>query len=151
MQPKTILEQDGRFVVANARPLAMRVIIMMAAPVAIALVLLSVVGDVRAHDWIMVPVRLAFVAVIALAAMFSLFGAESIAVEGSDLVWRRGKSLERRCAVAEVEWLERQGNQLRVHVRGENHPIIVGAGLRQSPEAMQWLTDRLEAALGKRR
>ena len=147
MTPNTIVEQDGRYVVANARPKAMRVLIMLVAPVAIAFVLLSVVGDVQTRNWFMIPVRLLFALVIGLAAMFSLFGAESVSVEGQELVWRRGKSQERRVAVGEVERLEREGNQLRIHVRGETHPIIIGAGLRQAPGAMQWLTEQIEARL----
>jgi hypothetical protein len=147
MTPNTIVEQDGRYVVANARPKAMRVLIMLVAPLAIAFVLLSVAGDVQTHNWFMIPVRMMFALVIGLAAMFSLFGAESVGVEGQELVWRRGKSQERRVAVGEVERLEREGNQLRIHVRGEPHPIIVGAGLRQAPGAMQWLTEQLEARL----
>src|SRR6266542_1752289 len=116
--PNTILVQtDGRLVVVNARPRAMRTIIMLAAPVAIAFVLLS------------------------------LFGDESIAVEGQELVWRRGKSQERRAAIADVEKLEREGNHLRVHLRGATHPIIIGAGLRQPPAAIEWLSAELEARL----
>jgi hypothetical protein len=145
--PNTIVEQNGRLVVANARPRAMRAVIVLAASVAVALVLLSVIGDVQTHHWFMIPVRLVFALVIGLAAMFSLFGAESVAIEGQELVWRRGESQERRAAVGDIERLEREGNHLRVHVRGEAHPIIIGAGLRQSPQAMQWLTDELDARL----
>jgi hypothetical protein len=125
----------------------MRVTIAICAPLAIAFVLLSLAGDIHDHAWIMLPVRLGFAGVIALAAMFALFGGESIAIEGRELVWRRGKSQERRCQLGDVEWLEQQGNHLRVHVKGEPHPIIVGAGLRQPPEAIAWLTGRLEPAL----
>ena len=146
--PNTILVQtDGRLVVVNARPRAMRTIIMLAAPVAIAFVLLSVIGDVQTHHWFMIPVRLIFALVVGLAAMFSLFGDESIAVEGQELVWRRGKSQERRAAIADVEKLEREGNHLRVHLRGATHPIIIGAGLRQPPAAIEWLSAELEARL----
>jgi hypothetical protein len=147
MQPSSIREENGRYVVDNARPKGMRTVIKIAAPLAIAFVLLSIVGDVQAHHWIMIPFRLIFALVIGTAAMFSLFGAESVAVEGGDLVWRRGDSQERRAAIGDVERLEREGNHLRVHVRGETHPIVVGAGLRQSPEAMQWLAEQLDARL----
>jgi hypothetical protein len=147
MAPTTITEENGRYVIHNARPRGMRVTIAIFAPVAIAFVVLSLVGDVHDHRWIMVPVRLGFAGVIALAAMFALFGSESLAVEGGELVWRRGSSQERRCKLGDVEWLERQGNHLRVHVKGEPHPIIVGAGLRQPAEAMEWLAERLAPSL----
>jgi hypothetical protein len=145
--PNTIREEAGHYIVDNARPKAMRTVIKLAAPVAIAFVLLTVVGDVQTHNWVIIPFRLLFVLMIGLAAMFSLFGAESVGLEGQELIWRRGKSQERRVPLGDVERLEREGNQLRVHVRGEPHPIIVGAGLRQAPEAMQWLTEQLDAQL----
>jgi hypothetical protein len=145
--PTTILEQEGRFIVGNARPKAMRVLIMIVAPLVLAFLLLSIVGDVQNRNWIMIPVRLGFAFMVSMAALFSLFGAETVSVEGGELVWRRGKALERRAKLGDVEKLEREGNQLRIHVRGEPHPIIVGAGLRQPPGAMQWLSDRLEAAI----
>lgn len=147
MKPTTITEENGRFVLHNARPRAMRVTVAVLAPVAIGFVLLSLAGDVHEHNWLMVPVRLGFAGVIAVAAIFALFGAESLAVEGDELVWRRGKSQERRCHLRDVEWLEQQGNHLRVHVKGDPHPMIVGAGLRQPPEAITWLSERLSPAL----
>lgn len=147
MKPTTITEDNGRYVIHNARPRGMRVGVAIVAPLAILFVLLSLVGDVHDHDWIMVPVRLGFAGVIAMAALFALFGSESIAVEGGELVWRRGKSQERRWRLGDVEWLEQQGTQLRVHIKGEPHPFVVGAGLRQPPEAIAWLSERLLPAL----
>jgi hypothetical protein len=145
--PSTIKEEGTRWTVENARPRAMRIVIGFAAPIAIGLIGLAMVSDVRDHKWAMLGVRGLFAVVVALSAVFSLFGAESLAVEGGELVWRRGSSQERRCAAADVEKLEREGNHLRVHVRGEKHPIIVGAGLRQRPEAIAWLLGRVEKAL----
>jgi hypothetical protein len=147
MTPNTIVENNGRFTVNNARPFAMRIVVGIAAPIAIALVGLSAWNDVQDHRWGMAAVRVMFALTVALAALFSLFGAETIGVEGQELVWRRGSSQERRCALGDVEKLDRQGNQLWVHIRGEKHPIIVGSGLRQPPSAMAWLTERLESAI----
>jgi len=145
--PPTIKEEGARWTVENARPRAMRVLIAFAAPIVIALIGVSMVNDVRDHHIGMFAVRLAFAVIVALSAIFSLFGAESLALEGSELVWRRGNSQERRCALGDVEKLERQGNHLRVHVRGQARPIIIGAGLRQQPAAMKWLAERLQAAI----
>jgi hypothetical protein len=145
--PPTIKEEGTRWTVENARPRAMRVLIGLVAPVVIAFIGIAMVNDVREHKWWMVVARAIFAAVVAMSAVFSLFGAESIAVEGGEVVWRRGTSQERRCGVADVEKLERVGNHLRVHVRGEKHPMVVGAGLRQQPAAIAWLAKRLEAAI----
>jgi hypothetical protein len=149
--PPTIKEEGTRWIIENARPLAMRVVIGFAAPIAIALVVLVMINDAHEGKWGMFAVRLIFAAVIALSTVFSLFGAESLSIEGGELVWRRGKSQERRAPVGSVEKLERQGNHLRVHVRGpdgqEERPIIVGAGLRQQPAAMKWLAERLQSAI----
>jgi hypothetical protein len=144
-------EEGARWTVENARPLAMRVLIGAAAPVVLGLVGIAMVNDVQEHNWVMLVVRLLFAGAVAASAIFSLFGAESVSIEGSELVWRRGKSQERRCALTDVEKLERQGNNLRVHVRGEKHPIIVGAGLRQRPVAIQWLAERLQTQIGAAR
>jgi hypothetical protein len=150
--PPTIKEEGGtRWIIANARPLVMRVIIGFAAPIAIALVVLMMVNDAHERRWGMLTVRALFALVVAMSAVFSLFGAETLSIEGGDLVWRRGKSQERRAPVASVEKLERQGNHLRVHVRGPDgqaeRPIVVGAGLRQQPAAIKWLAERLQSAI----
>jgi hypothetical protein len=149
--PPTIKEEGTRWVIENARPLAMRVVIGFAAPIAIALVVLVMINDAREGSWGMFGVRVIFALVVALSAVFSLFGAESLSVEGGELVWRRGKSQVRRAPVGSVEKLERQGNHLRVHVRGpdgqEERPIVVGAGLRQQPAAIAWLAERVQSAI----
>ncbi|MDB4965199.1 MAG: hypothetical protein JWN44_888 [Myxococcales bacterium] len=145
--PPTIKEEGTRWTVENARPRAMRVLIGVVSPIAIGLIGLSMVNDVREHKWWMLVARAVFAVVVATSAVFSLFGAESVAVEERDVVWRRGSSQERRCGVADVEKLERVGNHLRVHVRGEKHPMVIGAGLRQQPAAIAWLAKRLEAAI----
>src|SRR3954471_23510929 len=147
--PSTIKEEaDGkRWVIENGRPLAMRVVIGFVAPIAIALVGLTILNDVAERRWGMVTVRVIFAAVIALSTVFSLFGAETLSIEGGELVWRRGKSQERRADLAGVQKLERQGNHLRVHVAGQERPIIVGAGLRQQPAAIAWLAERLQSAI----
>src|SRR4051794_27563722 len=119
--PPTIKEEGTRWTVDNARPRAMRVLIGLVAPVVIAFIGIAMINDVREHKWWMVVARGVFAAVVAMSAIFSLFGAESIAVEGREVVWRRGNNQERRCGVADVEKLERVGNHLRVHVRGEKH------------------------------
>ena len=145
--PPTIKEDGTRWIIENARPLAMRVIIGFAAPIAIAAVVLVMINDAREGKWGMFGVRVIFALVVAASAVFSLFGAESLSIEGGELVWRRGKSQERRAPVGNVEKLERQGNHLRVHVRGDDRPIIIGAGLRQQPAAMKWLAERLQSAI----
>src|SRR5262249_16831136 len=145
--PPTIKEEGARWTVENARPRAMRVIIAFAAPIILALIGVSMVNDVRDHHFGMLAVRFVFAVIVALSAIFSLFGAESLASEGRELVWGRGSSEERRCALGDVEKLERQGNHLRVHVRGQSRPIVVGAGLRQQPAAIKWLAERLQAAI----
>lgn len=147
MQPKTITEENNRWTVDNARPRNMRILIGVAAPVALMFVALSALGDLAERRWLMLAVRVMFGGVIVLAAIFSLFGAESLAVEGDELVWRRGKSQERRCKLGDLDRFEREGNHLRVWVKGEKHPIIVGAGLRQEPDAIEWLKARVEAAI----
>jgi hypothetical protein len=146
--PPTIKEQDGtRWTIENARPVAMRVAIGFAAPMAIAAVVFVMINDAREAKWGMFAVRAIFAFVIAISTVFSLFGAEQLSIEGGDLVWRRGKSQERRAPVASVEKLERQGNHLRVHVAGQDRPIVIGAGLRQQPAAIAWLAERLQSAL----
>jgi hypothetical protein len=151
MTPRTITEENNRWVVDNARPRQMRVAIGIAAPVALLFVGLAMLSDFAERNWLMLGVRVMFAAVIVMAAIFSLFGAESLAVEGDELVWQRGRSQERRCKLADVERFEREGNQLRVFVRGEKHPIIIGAGLRQEPAAIEWLKGRVEAAVTARK
>ena len=147
----TIVEDNGRFTVQNARPLALRVAFGFIAPIAIVLLGVSMVGDVQEHSWLMLAFRLFFALTLALATRFALFGAESIGVEGGELVWRRGSSQERRCPVGRVERLEQQGTQLLVHIRDDKYPIIVGAGLRQPEAAMAWLSERLNAAITAKR
>ncbi len=145
--PRTIKEDGTRWTIENARPRSMRLVIAVVAPLLLAFVGVEMVGDVRDHNFVMFAARLMFALLIATAGVFSLFGSESLALEGADLVWRRGSSQERRCGVVEVEKLERVGNHLRVHVRGQPRPIVIGAGLRQPPPAIAWLTERLQAAL----
>ena len=125
----------------------MRVVIGAAAPVALAAVAFTMWADVYEHRWGMFAVRGLFALLILVAARFALFGSEALAVDGDELVWTRGKA-ERRYKLGDVEKLEREGNHLRVHVRGEEkHPIVVGAGLRQPPAAMAWLSERLQATI----
>ncbi len=146
--PTTIKEADGnRWTVENGRPLVMRIGIGFVAPIVLTLIGLTMINDVAEHRWGMLVMRAIFALVVAMSAVFSLFGAESLAVESGEIVWRRGKSQVRRAAVADVEKLERQGNHLRVHVRGQERPIVVGAGLRQQPSAIAWLAERLQAAI----
>jgi hypothetical protein len=145
--PTTIKEEGTRWTVENARPRGMRILIGLVAPIAIGFIALSMINDVREHKWWMLVARFGFAVVVAVSAVFSLFGAESVSVEGGEVVWRRGSSQERRCGVADVAKLERVGNHLRVHVKGEKHPMVVGAGLRQQPAAIAWLAKRLEAAI----
>ncbi len=152
MTPPTIKEDETRWTVENARPLAMRLVIGVAAPVALGLIGFAMLGDVRDGRWIFFVLRAVFAAIVAMAAVFSLFGAEVIAVDGGEVVWRRGRRQVRRAPVGDVEKLERVGNTVRVHVRGAEQPIVVGVGLRQSPAAMKWLMQRLDAAIiGARR
>jgi hypothetical protein len=153
--PPTIKEEDDghRWIVDNARPRSMRVAIGMVAPVVLAFIGLAMVNDVREHKWWMLAARVLFAALVVMSAVFSLFGGESLALEGAELVWRRGRSQERRCAVADVVTLERVGNHLRIFARGDDkHPaILVGAGLRQPPAAVAWLLERLQDALARAR
>src|SRR6185312_15827999 len=148
--PPTIKEADGtRWTVENARPLIMRIGIGFVAPIVLGLIAITMVNDVREGRLGMMAVRGLFALFVVVAAIFSLFGGESLAVENGELVWRRGKSQVRRAAVGDVEKLERQGNHLRVHVRGPEgeaaQPIVVGAGLRQPPAAIAWLAERVQA------
>ena len=143
MTPPTIKEDGARWTVENARPVAMRVGIGFIVPIVLAAVGYTMWNDALEHRWVMLSIRGLFALVVLTSARFSLFGAESLALEGSELVYRRGK-VEERCAVGDVERLEREGNILRVHVRGRERPMIVGAGLRQQPAAMQWLAERVE-------
>jgi hypothetical protein len=145
--PSTIIENNGVFTVHNARPLAMRVIVGLAAPVVFLFIGLAIYNDVEERAWGMMAARLGFALVVGLATRFALFGAETIGVEGTELIWRRGKSLERRCQVVDVEKLDLQGNQLWVHIRDDKYPVIVGAGLRQPESAMAWLTERLQTMI----
>jgi hypothetical protein len=144
--PPTIKEEAGRWTVENARPLAMRLAIGAVTPIVVAAIGWTMWNDALGHRWVMFGVRALFALVVLASARFSLFGSESLAVEGGELVYRRGKH-EERCKAGDVERLERQGNHLRVHVKGTGRPIIVGAGLRQQPAAMQWLAERLQSAL----
>jgi hypothetical protein len=149
--PPNIKEEGTRWTVENARPFAMRLVIGIVAPLALALIGFAMLGDVRDGHWVFFSFRALFALVVAMAAVFSLFGAETIAVDGGEVVWRRGVRQTRRAPVGEVEKLERVGNTVRVFVRGRNgeeaRPIVVGIGLRQSPAAMKWLMQRLDAAI----
>ncbi len=145
--PPTIKEEGMRWTVANARPFAMRLVIAIAAPVVLALIGFAILGDLAVGRWVFVLLRALFAAVVVMAAVFSLFGAETIAVDGGEVVWRRGRRQLRRAAVGDVEKLERVGNTVRVHVRGAEQPIVVGSGLRQPPAAMKWLAERLDKAI----
>jgi len=144
--PPTIKEDGARWTVLNARPLFMRMAIGAVTPIVLTAVGWTMYNDALEHHWVMFAVRALFALVVLVSARFSLFGSESLAVEGRELVYRRGKH-EERCAVGDVERLERQGNQLRVHLRGSERSIIVGVGLRQHPAAMQWLAERLQSAI----
>src|SRR4051812_48558904 len=145
--PPTIREEGTRWTVANARPRVMRVAWGFAAPIVLVLLGYAALGDLHDRRWWMLAIRGVFAVFVALAAVFSLFGGESIAVEGGEVVWRRGKKQVRRAKLGDIEKLEREGTLLRVHVRGEELPIVVGAGLRQPPAAMQWLARRLDATI----
>ena len=144
--PPSIKEEGAHWTVENARPLAMRLAIAAVTPIVVTAVGWTMYQDSLGQRWVMFGIRALFALVVLASARFSLFGSESVAVEGGELVYRRGKHVE-RCAAGDVERLERQGNHLRVHVKGTERPIIVGAGLRQQPAAMQWLAERLQAAL----
>jgi hypothetical protein len=146
MTPPTIKEDGDRWTVDNARPVAMRVGIGFVVPIVLAAVGYTMWNDAIEHRWVMLSIRGLFALVVLTSARFSLFGAESLAVEGGELVYRRGK-IEERCAAGDVERFEREGNILRVHVRGRERPLIVGAGLRQPPSAMQWLAARVDERL----
>jgi hypothetical protein len=154
MAPTTIseeqLENGARFVLHNARPRSMRVAIMIVAPLVVAIIGLTAANDFHDGHWGMALVRLGFCIVVATAARFTLFGQESLEIVPAGLLWQRGKNFERRCAVADIEQLERQGNQLRVLVKGQP-PIVIGSGLRQPPNNVAWLADRLEAAIQRAR
>jgi hypothetical protein len=141
--PRTIKEDGARWTVENARPLIMRVIIGFVVPIVLTAVGWTMWNDALEHRWVMLSLRGMFALLLLLAARFSLFGAESLALDGGALVYRRGK-VEERSAVSDVERIEREGNILRVVVRGRERPLIVGAGLRQQPAAMQWLADRVQ-------
>ncbi len=148
--PSTIKEDGTRWTVDNARPLFMRLAIGAITPIVLTAVGWTMYNDALDRHWVMLAVRALFALVVLVSARFSLFGSESLAIEGGELVYRRGKH-EERCRVGDVERLERQGNHLRVHVRGAERAIIVGAGLRQPPAAIQWLAERLQAAIGTAR
>jgi len=141
--PPTIKEDGTRWTVENARPIAMRVAIGFIVPIVIAAIGWTMWNDALEHRWVMLSIRALFALLVLMSARFSLFGAESLALEGGELVYRRGK-IEERCAAGDVERLEREGNHLRVHVRGRERPMIVGAGLRQHPAAIQWLAERVQ-------
>ncbi|HEX4459340.1 MAG TPA: hypothetical protein VIA18_15280 [Polyangia bacterium] len=149
--PTTIIENNRCFTVNNARPLAMRVLVGFAAPIVFLFIAVAIVNDVEERAWGMLAIRLMFAFTVGLATRFALFGAETIGFEDGELVWRRGRSLERHCPVGAVDRIEREGNQLRVHIRDDKYPIIVGAGLRQSEAAMAWLAERLETLLTEAR
>lgn len=150
MNPTTISEEPlkggARFVLRNARPRNMKVLVMVAAPIVLVLLAITAANDIQQHRWPMAIVRALFGVVVATAATFTLFGEESLDVAAGELWWRRGKNFERRCPVADIERLEREGNQLRVIVKSQP-PIVIGSGLRQPPETMAWLADRVEAVL----
>lgn len=144
--PPTIKEAGGRWTVENARPLVMRMAIGAVTPIVLAAVGWTMYNDALDHRWVMFAVRATFALIVLVSARFSLFGSELLAIEGRELVYRRGRHVE-RCGVGDVERLERQGNLLHVHVRGAARPIIVGAGLRQQPAAMKWLAERLQSSI----
>jgi hypothetical protein len=143
MTPPTIKEDGDRWTVENARPIAMRVAIGFIVPIVLVMIGWTMWNDALEHRWVMLSIRGLFALVVLTSARFSLFGAESLALDGGALVYRRGK-VEERSAVSDVERIEREGNILRVVVRGRERPLIVGAGLRQQPAAMQWLADRVQ-------
>jgi hypothetical protein len=146
--PSTIKEADANhWTVENARPAVMRIGIGFVAPIVFFLIAVTMVDDVRKGSWGMLAVRAVFALIVAMSAVFSLFGAETLAIENGEVVWRRGRNQVRRAPVADVEKLERQGNHLRVHVRGQERPIVIGAGLRQQPSAIAWLAERMQAAI----
>jgi hypothetical protein len=149
MLPTTIKEEGNRWTIDNARPRNMRVVIGVAAPIVLGFLAISIMRDLEGHDWLMLTLRLLFAAVVVLGTVFSLFGAESLVVESGELVWRRGSSQERRCKLGEIARIERMGNHLRVYARGDDkHPsIVIGAGLRQQPAAIEWLRERVDAAI----
>lgn len=146
MSPPTIKEDGRRWTVENARPLVMRLGIGFVVPIVLTAVGWTMWNDALEHRFVMLAIRALFALVVLTSARFSLFGAESLALEGGELIYRRGK-LDDRCAAGDVERLERDGNILRVHVRGRERPLIVGAGLRQPPAAMKWLAERVQAEL----
>jgi uncharacterized membrane protein YbhN (UPF0104 family) len=145
MIPPTIKEDGRRWTLENARPQAMRMVIGAAAPIALAAVGFIMWGDALAHHWVMFGVRALFGLMIILAARFALFGSESLAIEGDELVWRRGKQRE-ACKLDAIEKLERNGNHLLVHV--DNAELIeIGGGLRQPAAAMAWLIERVQSEI----
>jgi hypothetical protein len=150
MTPTTISEEkvEGgvRFLLKNARPRRMRVAVMVAAPIALALIGITALNDFHDGHWVMGLVRIGFALIVLMAASFTLFGEESLDIAGGELWWRRGKNFERKANIGDVQQLEREGNQLRVIVR-EQAPIVIGSGLRQPPSAMEWLAEQVEAAL----
>jgi hypothetical protein len=144
--PPNIKEEGARWTLENARPLFMRMAIGVVTPVVLVAVGWTMYQDTLDRHWVMFGVRALFAAIVLVSARFSLFGSESVAIEGRELIYRRGKHVE-RCAVGDVERLERQGNHLRVHVRGRERTIIIGAGLRQQPVAIKWLAERLQSEI----
>lgn len=146
MTPPTIKEDGSHWTVENARPIVMRVGIGFIVPIVLTAIGYTMWNDAIEHRWVMMAVRALFALILLVSARFSLFGAESLALEGGELVYRRGKH-EERCAAGDVERLEREGNIVRVRVRGRERAIIVGAGLRQQPMAMQWLVERVQQRL----
>lgn len=141
--PPTIKEDGARWTVENARPIAMRVAIGFIVPIVLAAIGWTMWNDSLEHRWVMLAIRGVFALLLLTSARFSLFGAESLALDSGALVYRRGKT-EERCAAGDVERFEREGNILRIYVRGRERPMIVGAGLRQEPAAMQWLAERVQ-------
>jgi len=144
--PPTIKEEGARWTIENARPLFMRMAIGAVTPVVLVAVGWTMYQDTLDRHWVMFSVRALFAVIVLVSARFSLFGSERVAIEGRELVYRRGRH-EERCGVNDVERLERQGNHLRVHARGRERPIIIGAGLRQQPSAMKWLAERLQSEI----
>ena len=147
--PSTIKEDGARWTLENARPLFMRLAIGVITPIVLGAVGWTMWNDALDHHFGMLGVRAVFVLIVLVSARFALFGAETLALEDGALVYRRGRH-EERCAAADVERFERLGNHLRIHVRGREHAIIVGAGLRQSPAAIQWLAERVQATIKDR-
>ena len=83
--PPGIKEDGGRWTVENARPIVMRMAIGAVTPIVLAAVGWTMYNDALDHRWVMFAVRALFALVVLVSARFSLFGSESLAVEGREL------------------------------------------------------------------